>query len=425
MHIMFDVSRLLQRVQRPNLTGIDRVDLAFATHLNDTPRDVSFVLGKNRPRILAARETARFQPHLQANVAAMGEDDLDPQYRQLRDLLALPAEHWSKQASGRRLRAKKPLMTLNIKRMAEKIGQKSRARALPQDLTGVVYVNTSHSGLENAGMFGMLKARGGQIAVMVHDLIPLDYPEYCAQKEDIKHERRLMAVQAHADLVLVNSLYTRDRLNAWVEARKLRMPPIRVVPLGVAQQYFSRKSLLPPVRARDYFVTVGTIEARKNHAFLLTLWRRLAEELGDACPVLVVAGRRGWEMEAAADLLERCPQLARCVIEVEGLNDFSLASLMVGARGVLQPSLVEGFSLPVAEAQALGVPVIASDIAAHRELAAPGTILADPLDGPGWLARINDLRNNRFRQVQKPWEPLRQDEHVAAALDAMKMLALH
>ena len=45
-----------------------------------------------------------------------------------------------------------------------------------------------------------------------------------------------------------------------------------------------------------------------------------------------------------------------------------MASLVRGATAVVAPSSVEGFGLPVAEALSLGVPVIASDIAAHREV---------------------------------------------------------
>jgi len=57
---------------------------------------------------------------------------------------------------------------------------------------------------------------------------------------------------------------------------------------------------------------------------------------------------------------------------------------------VLAPSLYEGFGLPVAEAIAAGVPVIAADIAPFRERPAPGLTLIDPLDGLGWLEAIRE-----------------------------------
>ncbi len=52
------------------------------------------------------------------------------------------------------------------------------------------------------------------------------------------------------------------------------------------------------------------------------------------------------------------------------------------------PSFAEGFGLPIIEALAVGTPVIASDLPAHREVAGDLAVYRDPTDGPGWLADI-------------------------------------
>ena len=67
---------------------------------------------------------------------------------------------------------------------------------------------------------------------------------------------------------------------------------------------------------------------------------------------------------------------------------------MRGAQAVLAPSSVEGFDLPAVEACALGVPLIASDIPAHRELV-PQATLIDPLDGLGWLKALETATLHR------------------------------
>ena len=82
----------------------------------------------------------------------------------------------------------------------------------------------------------------------------------------------------------------------------------------------------------------------------------------------MVVGHRGWENENVIDVLDRSRGLAPFLVEASGLSDAGLASLIRGATAVVAPSSVEGFGLPVAEALSLGVPVIASDIAAHREV---------------------------------------------------------
>ena len=132
---------------------------------------------------------------------------------------------------------------------------------------------------------------------------------------------------------------------------------------------------------------VGTIEPRKNLGLLLSLWRRLEARLGPETPPLVLVGRRGWENEAVVDQLERSPAVLKHVHEVSNLGDAQVARLIGGAAALLSPSFAEGYNLPVIEALSLATPVIASDIAVHRELAA-GAQLIDPLDGPAWLEAL-------------------------------------
>lgn len=421
MQILFDISRLMHRGLDRTPTGIDRVDLAYAAHLGNNACDISYCYSTSRPRILRPAEAAIFarRPALQIDTPI---DRNEPHFEELCALLAKPPKAWGKAAGAVRLAGKAPRQSTFAALLSDAFKHKPRGRSLPPDLNGTIYLHTSHSGLEKPGVLEEIKMRGGRVAVMVHDLIPLDYPEYCRPHSAEQHQHRLLSIQKRADLILANSSYTLRRLEAWAQANGLTLPPARVVPLGVFPRYLSRAGLRPPTGARDYFVMAGTISARKNHAFMLTIWRRLAEQLGEKCPVLVIAGRRGWEMEAAADLMDRCPALAGHVVEVSQLDDFSLASLMAGAQAVLQPSLVEGFSLPVAEAQSLGVPVIASDIDVHREIAAPGTVLVDPLDGPEWLSLIKARVGGHGSQVRHSWRALDQRDHVASAVEAMRCL---
>jgi glycosyltransferase involved in cell wall biosynthesis len=225
--------------------------------------------------------------------------------------------------------------------------------------------------------------------VMIHDLIPIRWPEYCAPGAAARHAERIRGALSHARLIIVNSQSTLDDLRAYAGEAGLPVPATCVAPLGLSSAFVSPGAALRA--AKPYFVAVGTIEPRKNLTFLLTLWTRLAERLGPATPRLVIVGRRGWEYEAVLDHLERSPAALRFVHEVADLRDAELGSLIGGARALLAPSLAEGFDLTALEALALGAPVIASDIAAHRELAA-GARLVDPLDGPGWLAAIDDAR---------------------------------
>ena len=190
-----------------------------------------------------------------------------------------------------------------------------------------------------------------------------------------------------------------------------------------------------------YFVILSTIEPRKNHLLLLQLWQRLVESMGDAAPRLVVIGRRGWENEVVFRLLDRMGGASGGsggsgrsgrsghVAECAGFDDAALSSLLRGARALLSPSFAEGYGLPVAEALALGTPVIASDIAAHREVAAGRAELLDPLDGAAWQRAIVEHaaepspRNVAQRKLAAGFQAPEWGTHFSRALAVLRAAA--
>ena len=252
---------------------------------------------------------------------------------------------------------------------------------------------------------------------LVHDLIPIEFPEYALPGQDAKHRRRIETAAALADAVIVNSAVTRDAFQPYL-ARAGRSPPVIVAPFGAELPAVPPAGLAP--LDSPYFVCVGTIEARKNHLLLLNLWRQLAEQLGDASPRLVLVGQRGWETESAIDMLERCPAMRGIVLERNNLPDGEMAGLLKGARALLLPSFAEGFGFPLVEALALGVPVLCSDLAALRENGGAVPEYFDPLDGPGWRAAVVDYSRpaspRREAQLNRlgGWAPPSWEAHFAA-----------
>lgn len=393
--IAFDLSRLISRAARRTPTGIDRVELAYAEHLLGTAPELCFAASTpwGRPGLLPRPTAQRF---VEA-VAALWQG-----------------------ASGRR-RPRRLAHRLRVAPLLPGPGALyARMRTAP---TAPVYLLASHHHLERRRAIARLKQRGGaRFCCVIHDLIPIDFPEYTVPGQERRHRRRIETAVALADAVIVGSDATRRALQPYLD-RVERRPPVLVAPFGTALPDPTRTAVPPP--GPPYFVCVGTIEPRKNQLLLLNLWRRIAAETGAAAPRLVLIGRRGWESENTLDLLERCSALRGIVSERNDASDLEMATLLKGARALLLPSFAEGFGLPLVEAMALGVPVLCSAIPALRENGGAIPEYFDPLDGAGWHRAILDYTPacsaRRAAQLQrlKGWRPPNWQAHFDAVAELL------
>ncbi len=427
--LFLDVTRICTRVIRSAPTGIDRVEFAY---LAGAMRDISnidtyYIL--TAPSLTGAIRDDRIKNIFAQIERAWGRNRTaseDFVYENLKRYLeSAPDESRDRVA---RLQRRSNLLSLRREmifpvRDVFRSSVRLRRRLLRTGNSPAVYFHSSHLQLDKPDRFAWLAANGLPSVFLIHDVIPVDFPEFCSPGARERHLMRLRTVSQLASLVIVNSNFTGRSLAARLEERGWRVPSIGVAPLGVDEAFLDRRALAPPRADHPYVVCVGTIEPRKNLAFLLAVWRRLVERLGPKTPRLVIAGNRGWENENVIDLFERSSVLAPFVIEASDLSDAGLASTVAGAECMVAPSSVEGFSLPVVEALALGVPVLASDIAAHREIAEGRAIFLDPLDGPGWIQAIEAICNRsagaRAEAVEltRNYQPTTWPQHVARAME--------
>ena len=397
--VVLDISRLIARALHATPTGVDRCEMAYATDLiARIPDRLSF---------------AALHP-----AGAYGR-------------LPWPAVRQFLSSTGARWRHGGKIDPLTLKVSALRHWTALWPKPVPRAKRPRVYLQASPHHLERGDKVGaILRREDAAFVCLVHDLIPIVHPEYARPDGAAKHLARVRTVADHAAGIISNSAATQEALIPFLQAANHR-PQMRIAHLGVdAPDVLDGKaSGEGPAIEGPYFVCVATIEPRKNHLLLLNVWRRLVERHGAHAPKLVLIGRRGWENEQIVDMLDRCATLRGHVIEYSGMPDRSMRALLAGARALLLPSFAEGFGMPVTEALAERIPVIASDLGALREAGGAAADYLDPLDGFGWIDAILDYAKpdspRRAAQLERigDWRPPSWRAHLDTVMDLVDAVA--
>jgi len=401
--VAFDITRLATRVLNLTPNGIDRIDFSFARHFLDPARQDRFAIMTTPlgPRAIAAAAARDIVDGIFLHWGEQDKPEHDESYRRIAAFIrgeAAPSPAVRRIARGRPHRTAGVLRWIGLHGLP--LGR-SPAAALPE---GARYLNVSQFPLWIAPYFSWLKERPDVKAVFfIHDLLPIETPEYFRKAEYERHLRRLTNLARFGASAIVTTEVVKAALQRHLASLGRAGMPILVAPAPVAPAFWRRDKVDPALADNPYFVTCGTIEPRKNHLMLLHVWRELVRRDGAAAPKLVLIGSRGWENENAVDLLQRCPSIGNHVIEVAGLSTPALKRLLDGSRALLMPSFAEGYGLPVAEALAANVPVIASDIPVFLETGGGRITAVSPIDGEGWLAAIRALARSNRPERQTFW----------------------
>lgn len=249
----------------------------------------------------------------------------------------------------------------------------------------------------------------GPFVATVHDLIPLRLPEYRASLPSRVQSELARRMVVSAERIIVPSTFVAREVSSLLEFDAAR---VDVIPMGVS---LPDSPALPPLYSGPYVLHTGGFDVRKNLPALLAGFARAVPQLGADWRLILMGAPHTENPVVFPSLLPEIERLGLSdrVILTGRVSEAEKHALYAHASIGVSPSLDEGFGLPILEAMAHGVPVIASNRTSHPEVAGDAAILIEPTADAisEALVRLatdsgiySDLRSRGFeRAAQFPW----------------------
>lgn len=249
--------------------------------------------------------------------------------------------------------------------------------------------------------------------VTIIDVFPLSGQTYSTPDFQRKFSTLLLEAVERAALIITPSQYTAGQLLKYASTAKRK---IRVVPFGVDtprsvmgadERQRERERVVG--RGNEMVLSVGVIQTRKNTLNALRALQLLPERYR-----LVLAGGDGYGAEAVLEFIRR-EGLASRIVRLGYAPAEMIPVLYQAASVFLFPSLEEGFGLPVLEAMAYGLPVVASGTSSLPEVGGDAAFYVDPHDprdiAQKVISAVEDgaqrdemIRRGRARAAEFTWQ---------------------
>ena len=238
--------------------------------------------------------------------------------------------------------------------------------------------------------------------ITIHDLSVFKFPDTHPADRVAQFERQFKSSVVRASHLITDSEATRLEVISYLG---WPVEKITAVPLGVSNSFMPQPAAAIEACLRRYGLVHGqyslctsTLEPRKKIDRLLSAYRLLPQAVRQLYPLILV-GSSGWLSEAL--LAEVARLSSQGWLKYLGFVPQSdLPALYAGARAFVYPSVYEGFGLPVLEAMASGVPVVASRFTSLPEVTQGAALLVDPDDVDALTSAVHrSLVDENWRQT--------------------------
>jgi glycosyltransferase involved in cell wall biosynthesis len=246
--------------------------------------------------------------------------------------------------------------------------------------------------LPNFNYFALSKKT--PLAVTVHDLSPVLFPEYYSLKRRLWHWFiHIERVSKRANALFAVSEFTKHDL---VERFRIDPNKIRVIYPGINHQLFHHQLKIEELRAirnkydlpGDFMLFLNTIEPRKNILRIIE-----AFEMLDKPVTLIIGGKAGWKYGAIFERIRRSRR-RRLIRYIGYIPEADKPAMIKLARLVVAPSLYEGFGFPALEGLAVGTLVLTSNITSLPEVVGDAALMVDPYSAVDIACGMRELLYN-------------------------------
>lgn len=225
----------------------------------------------------------------------------------------------------------------------------------------------------------------GPIVITVHDLSWIRHPDMHPKERICAMEKYFPGSLDRAAAIITDCQFVKDEV---IEAFGIPADKIHPVLLGVSPRFhpMSAEECRQVLTREDldygrYFLSVGTLEPRKNIVAVIDAFSKLPPEIQSAYPLILI-GMRGWLTSSIEAKIR--PMVEKGLVKTMGyVPDEHMPAFYSGASAFIFPSLYEGFGLPILEAMACGTPVIASNSSSIPEVIGNAGELLSPEDIDG------------------------------------------
>jgi len=233
-----------------------------------------------------------------------------------------------------------------------------------------------------------------RIITHIHDVSFRAHPEFISRMDSFFLNTLIPRAVKKSDKVIAVSQFTKDEI---IKYYKVMSEKVVVIHNAVSEEYkngeinegVQKKYNLP----KKYILALGTMQPRKNIPFLVSMFAQVAKRIDDVHLVLV--GKQAHNFDnSILKAIKQYPQIKDKVIFTGYVDEEDKLAVFEGAEVFVFPSLYEGFGVPILEAFEAGVPVLASDIAPHKEIGGEGALYCDVKNVDQCKKMLYDILDN-------------------------------